>query len=113
MTLLSPTMLATDRSISPVMITNVIGNAISRIGVTSSSRNPKVTVVPNRGTTAEATMITPISRAMMAISRVSRARRHKGWPWSRYRRSLVSGVGAGAGAVTLAMIFVSCFDQLA
>src|SRR5215207_3577308 len=113
MTLLRPTMLATDKSISPVMITSVIGNAMSKIGVTSSSRNPRVTVVPNRGTTADATMITAISRPMIAISRVSKTRRHKGWPWSRYCCCLVSGAGAGAGAVTLAMIFVPCVDQLA
>ena len=56
-------------------------------------------------------MITTMSRPMIAISRVSRTRRHKGWPWSRYRRSLVSGAGAGAGAVTLATVFVPCFDE--
>ena len=37
-TLDSPTMLATDRSISPVMMMSVIGRAMSRIGATSSSR---------------------------------------------------------------------------
>ena len=38
MTLESPTMLATDRSISPVMMMSVIGSAMSRIGAMSSSR---------------------------------------------------------------------------
>jgi hypothetical protein len=37
-TLLSPTTLATERSISPVMITSVIGRAIRRIGAMSSNR---------------------------------------------------------------------------
>ena len=37
-TLERPTMLATDRSISPVMMMSVIGSAISRIGAMSSSR---------------------------------------------------------------------------
>jgi hypothetical protein len=37
-TLLSPTTLATERSISPVMMTNVIGSAISRIGAVSRNR---------------------------------------------------------------------------
>ena len=45
----SPAMLATDRSISPVMMISVIGMAISRIGMTSSSRNPTVTGEANRG----------------------------------------------------------------
>ncbi len=57
-TLLRPAMLATDRSISPVMITIVIGRAMNRIGVTSSSRKYMVIGVPNLGTIAEATMIT-------------------------------------------------------
>ena len=37
-TLLRPSMLATDRSISPVMMISVIGSAISRIGAMSRSR---------------------------------------------------------------------------
>ena len=37
-TLERPTMLATERSISPVMMMSVIGRAMSRIGATSSSR---------------------------------------------------------------------------
>ena len=37
-TLLSATVLATDRSISPVMMIIVIGSAISRIAAASSSR---------------------------------------------------------------------------
>ena len=41
-TLLSPTTLATDRSISPVMMISVIGSAISRIG--AMSRNRKYSV---------------------------------------------------------------------
>ena len=37
-TLVSPTMLATERSISSVMMMSVMGSAISRIGATSRSR---------------------------------------------------------------------------
>ena len=37
-TLDRPTMLATERSISPVMMISVIGRAMSRIGATSRSR---------------------------------------------------------------------------
>jgi hypothetical protein len=37
-TLESPTMLATERSISSVMMMSVIGSAMSRIGATSRSR---------------------------------------------------------------------------
>ena len=80
MTLLSPTMLPTERSISPVMMTQVIGRAINKIGVTSSSRKPSVMGVANFGSATEATMITATSRAMIAISRVSRIRRHSGAP---------------------------------
>jgi hypothetical protein len=82
-TLLRPTMLPTDRSISPVMITQVMGKAISKIGMTSSSRKPSVIGVANRGKAAEATMITASSKTMIAISRVSNTRRHSGAPWSR------------------------------
>ncbi|WCI09126.1 hypothetical protein PJ267_04460 [Arthrobacter sp. OVS8] len=42
-------MLATDRSISPVMMIRVIGMAISRTGMTSRSRNPVVTGEAKRG----------------------------------------------------------------
>ena len=38
-TLLRPMMLATDRSISPVMMISVIGRAISRMGAMSWRRN--------------------------------------------------------------------------
>ena len=38
MTLLSPTTLATERSISPVTMISVIGSAISRIGAMSRNR---------------------------------------------------------------------------
>ena len=67
-----PTMLATDRSISPVMITSVIGSAISRIGAMSRKqvveRQRAVegghVVVASRRTTTR-------SRAITANSRVS------------------------------------------
>ena len=38
MTLVSPITLATERSISPVMMTSVIGSAISMIGAMSRKR---------------------------------------------------------------------------
>ncbi len=49
-TLLRPTTLATERSISPVTITSVIGSAISMIGAMSSSRNVIVSWLPKNGT---------------------------------------------------------------
>ena len=45
----SPTTEATDRSISPVMMTSVIGSAMSRMVVTSSSRYVSVSVSPKYG----------------------------------------------------------------
>ena len=45
-------MLATERSISPVMITSVIGRAISRIGAMSWSRNFSVSGPSKLGTLA-------------------------------------------------------------
>ena len=49
-----PATLATDRSISPVMMISVIGMAIIRIGITSSSRKPTVTGEANRGIAMQA-----------------------------------------------------------
>ena len=49
-TLLRPMMLATDRSISPVMMTSVIGRAMSRIGAMSWSRNFRVSGPSKLGT---------------------------------------------------------------
>ncbi len=51
-TLLRPMMLATDRSISPVMITSVIGRAISRMGAMSCRRNLMVSGPSKFGTLA-------------------------------------------------------------
>ena len=48
--LVRPAVLATDRSISPEMITSVMGVAIIRIGMTSSSRKPVVRTEANLGT---------------------------------------------------------------
>ena len=47
--LVRPAVLATDRSISPVMMISVIGMAISRTGMTSRSRKPVVTGEAKRG----------------------------------------------------------------
>ncbi len=52
--LVSPAMLATERSISPVMMISVIGMAISRTGITSRSKKPVVTGDAKRGMLAAA-----------------------------------------------------------
>ena len=51
-TLLRPITLATDRSISPVTMTRVIGSAISRIGAMSCRRNFSVSGLSKLGTLA-------------------------------------------------------------
>ena len=47
--LVRPAVLATERSISPVMMISVMGIAISRTGITSRRRNPVVTGEAKRG----------------------------------------------------------------
>ena len=59
--LVRPAVLATDRSISPVMMTSVIGIAMRRIGITSRSRKPTVTGEANRGMSRQAPMTTTSS----------------------------------------------------
>ena len=77
-TLVSPTMLATERSISSVMMMSVMGSAISRIGAMSRSRKVTVSGLSKFGTTASATAMTITSSAITAISRVRSIRRHAG-----------------------------------
>ncbi len=48
--LVRPSVLATDRSISPVMMMNVIGSATSAIGSRSSTRKVKLRLVPKLST---------------------------------------------------------------
>ena len=80
-TLLSPTMLPTDRSMSPVMMTAAIGNAMSSTVAMSRKRNVIVMGVANFGTASDATTRTTPSSATIAISRVSSTRRHSGRPY--------------------------------
>jgi hypothetical protein len=56
--LVRPAVLATDRSISPVMMTRVIGMAMRRIGMTSRSRKPTVTGEAKRGMSRHAPITT-------------------------------------------------------
>ena len=79
MTLERPTMLATERSISSVMMMSVIGSAISRMGATSRSRYVTVSGLSKLRTDARATTITTSRMPMIAASRVSRMRRHSGF----------------------------------
>jgi hypothetical protein len=81
-TLLRPTTLATERSISPVTITSVIGSAMSRIGATSRSRNGRVSGPEKLATLTLDQATTTTSSPMTPISRVSRVRRHSGCAWS-------------------------------
>jgi hypothetical protein len=66
--LVSPSVLATDRSISPVTTMSVIGSAISAIGVRSSSRKPQLRPVANPSTRTPAPTITTTSAATRVAS---------------------------------------------
>src|SRR5665647_1333256 len=72
--LVKPAVLATDRSISPVMMTSVIGRAIMRMGITSSSRNPAVRAEANLGTTSESTITTARTKYHMTAPRLVNTR---------------------------------------
>src|SRR3954449_2740972 len=92
----SPTVLATERSISPVMITRVSGRAISMITTTSSSRNPALRVEANPSTVRPAITRNATSTRVMTPSPVpSRRSREAAGPSANVR-------GAGAGAVSTA-----------
>src|SRR3954454_2205584 len=92
----SPTVLATERSISPVMITRVSGRAISMITTTSSSRNPALRVEANPSTVRPAITRNATSTRVMTPSPVpSRRSREAAGPSADVR-------GAGAGAVSTA-----------
>jgi hypothetical protein len=77
-TLLRPTTLATDRSISPVTMTSVIGSAISRMGAESWMRKGNVSGPEKFGTVLLAQSTTSTRTAMIAVSRVRRTRRQSG-----------------------------------
>ena len=77
-TLLSPTMLATERSISAEIRIRAIGKAMRRIGVTSSSKYPKVRGLENLRIDIDATTATMIKAMTTANSRVRKNRFHAG-----------------------------------
>src|SRR5690606_2490200 len=76
--LVNPTMLATDRSISPVAMIRVIGRASNKIGARSSTRKPALRDVPKCSTVAAAITMTASVARMIATSQVANR-------WSRNR----------------------------
>src|SRR5689334_3757876 len=67
----NPSVLATDRSISPVTMMNVIGSATRAIGSRSSSRKVKLRLVPKFSTAPEATISTITVTSTTAASQLS------------------------------------------
>src|SRR5262245_52987754 len=80
-------MLATDRSISPVMTTRVSGSAISATGIRSSSRKPQLRLVAKFGTNALAITIVMTRAATSTAS-------HEPSPVDRSRSSTFDELGA-------------------
>src|SRR3954452_17074783 len=72
--LVRPSVLATDRSISPVITMNVIGRATSAIGSRSSTRKVKLRLVPKLSTLADATISTSTASRMMMVSQLASLR---------------------------------------
>ena len=70
--LVKPAMLATERSISPVMMIRVFGRARSRTGMMSMSRNPTLRDVAKPLTVRDATMMLATRATMMAASQLRR-----------------------------------------
>src|ERR1044071_8790557 len=66
--LVRPSVLATDRSISPVMMMNVIGSATSMIGNRSRIRKVKLRLVPKLVTENDATISTKTVSSTMMLS---------------------------------------------
>src|SRR4051812_32504095 len=98
--LLRPTVLATDRSISPVTITRVSGRAISMITTTSSSRKPVFRVAANPSTLKAATSRKATRTSVITPSPVPR-RRSREVTDGRWAGAWPAGV-AGAGLVSSA-----------
>src|SRR5689334_11350484 len=69
--LVRPRMLATDRSISPVMMMKVIGSATRMIGIRSSTMKVKLRLVPKLSTTNDATISTTTVSRMMTLSQLA------------------------------------------
>src|SRR5215207_426884 len=66
--LVSPRMLATDRSISPVTTISVMGSAIRAIGARSRSRKPQLRPLAKPSTPTLAARITRMTVVMMVVS---------------------------------------------
>src|SRR3954447_70707 len=64
-------MLATDRSISPVMMMKVIGRATRMIGIRSSTMKVKFRLVPKLSTVNDATISTAMVSRMMMLSQLA------------------------------------------
>src|SRR5690348_16557371 len=69
--LVRPRMLATDRSISPVMMMKVIGSATRMIGIRSSTMKVKFRLVPKLSTISDATISTSTVSRMMMLSQLA------------------------------------------
>jgi hypothetical protein len=73
--LVRPSVLATDRSISPVTMMKVIGSATSAIGIRSRTRKVKLRLVPKLVTVLDAISSTStVAATMMVAQLVSRLR---------------------------------------
>src|SRR4051812_43719855 len=70
--LVRPSVLATDRSISPVTMIIVIGSATRMIGIRSRTRNVKLRLVPKLSTANDATIRTTTVSRMMMLSQLAR-----------------------------------------
>src|SRR3954451_22124576 len=70
--LVRPSVLATDRSISPVTMIMVIGSAIRMIGIRSRTMKVKLRLVPKLSTVSEAMSRTTSVRTMIAVSQFAK-----------------------------------------
>src|SRR3954452_3511209 len=69
--LVRPRMLATERSIFPVMMMEDIGRATRMIGIRASTMKVKFRLVPKLSTVSDAITSTAIVRTMIAVSQVA------------------------------------------
>jgi hypothetical protein len=94
----SPTVLATDRSISPVTMTRVSGSAMSTMTTTSSSRNPVLRAEAKPSTESAATTRKSTSTPVMTASPLPSRRSRDAVP-GRWAADCPAGV---AGVVSTA-----------
>src|SRR4051794_10047766 len=87
--LVRPSVLATERSISPVTMMNVIGSATRMIGIRSRTRKVKLRLVPKLSTVSDAATSTASASRMMMPSQVPTLLRSSdmGVPLSRHPTS--------------------------